>query len=203
MNLLAIDTTTDWCGISFFYEDQCKILIEKSIPKKHSEQLPIFYEEIQKTPMFSQGIIDAIAISIGPGSFTGLRIGLGFAKGLAYALNIPLVPVPTLEVIANDPIIKFDDYFVYLYSHRDIVYFQKFINRKPVNDPKASPWKELGHSQNAVQYGCDNLSNSKNYPSIHPSAAMVGELAIKNYEIWRSNEPYTLASNYISPFEIG
>ena len=153
--------------------------------------------------MFSQGIIDAIAISIGPGSFTGLRIGLGFAKGLAYALNIPLVPVPTLEVIANDPIIKFDDYFVYLYSHRDIVYFQKFINRKPVNDPKASPWKELDHSQNAVQYGCDNLSNSKNYPSIHPSAAMVGELAIKNYEIWRSNEPYTLASNYISPFEIG
>ena len=203
MNLLAIDTTTDWCGISFFYEEQSKILIEKSIPKKHSEQLPIFYEEIQKTPMFSQGIIDAIAISIGPGSFTGLRIGLGFAKGLAYALNIPLVPVPTLEVIANDPIIKFDDYFVYLYSHRDIVYFQKFINRKPVNDPRASPWKELDHSQNAVQYGCDNLSNSKNYPSIHPSAAMVGELAIKNYEIWRSNEPYTLASNYISPFEIG
>jgi len=203
VNLLAIDTTTDWCGISFFYEDQCKILIEKSIPKKHSEQLPIFYEEIQKTSMFSQGIIDAIAISIGPGSFTGLRIGLGFAKGLAYALNIPLVPVPTLEVIANDPIIKFDDYFVYLYSHRDIVYFQKFINRKPVNDPRASPWKELDHSQNAVQYGCDNLSNSKNYPSIHPSAAMVGELAIKNYEIWRSNEPYTLASNYISPFEIG
>jgi len=203
VNLLAIDTTTDWCGISFFYEDQCKILIEKSIPKKHSEQLPIFYKEIQKTSMFSQGIIDAIAISIGPGSFTGLRIGLGFAKGLAYALNIPLVPVPTLEVIANDPIIKFDDYFVYLYSHRDIVYFQKFINRKPVNDPRASPWKELDHSQNAVQYGCDNLSNSKNYPSIHPSAAMVGELAIKNYEIWRSNEPYTLASNYISPFEIG
>ena len=203
MNLLAIDTTTDWCGISFFYEEQCKILIEKSIPKKHSEQLPIFYEEIQKNPMFSQGIIDAIAISIGPGSFTGLRIGLGFAKGLAYALNIPLVPVPTLEVIANDPIIKFDDYFVYLYSHRDIVYFQKFINRKPVNDPKASAWKELDHSQNAVQYGCDNLSNSKNYPSIHPSAVMVGELAIKNYEIWRSNEPYTLASNYISPFEIG
>jgi tRNA threonylcarbamoyl adenosine modification protein YeaZ len=203
VNLLAIDTTTDWCGISFFYEDQCKILIEKSIPKKHSEQLPIFYEEIQKTPMFSQGIIDAIAISIGPGSFTGLRIGLGFAKGLAYALNIPLVPVPTLEVIANDPIIKFDDYFVYLYSHRDIVYFQKFINWKTVNDPRASPWKELDHSQNAVQYGCDNLSNSKNYPSIHPSAAMVGELAIKNYEIWRSNEPYTLASNYISPFEIG
>ena len=203
MNLLAIDTTTDWCGISFFYEEQCKILIEKSIPKKHSEQLPIFYEEIQKTPMFSQGIIDAIAISIGPGSFTGLRIGLGFAKGLAYALNIPLVPVPTLEVIANDPIIKFDDYFVYLYSHRDIIYSQKFTNRKPVNDPKASVWKKLDHSQNAVQYGCDNLSNSKNYPSIHPSAAMVGELAIKNYEIWRSNEPYTLASNYISPFEIG
>tara|TARA_B100001250_G_scaffold400790_1_gene411789 strand:+ start:365 stop:976 length:612 start_codon:yes stop_codon:yes gene_type:complete len=203
MNLIAIDTSTDWCGISFFYKSECKILIEKSIPKKHSEFLPIFYQKIEKDQYFDKKSLNAIAVSIGPGSFTGLRIGLGFAKGLAYALNIPVVPVPTLQVIANNPLNKLADYYVYLYSHRDIVYAQKFKNREPLNKPKAISWKELNQNLKAIHYGCRKLPNAEKYPSIHPSALVVGELALKNYDLWKIDEPYTLASNYISPFELG
>ena len=47
------------------------------------------------------------------------------------------------------------------------------------------------------------IANTGNYLSIHPSAVAVGELALKNYELWKIEEPYTLASNYISPFELG
>ena len=203
MNLIAIDTSTDWCGISFFYKNECKILIEKSIPKKHSEFLPLFYQEIEKDQNFDKKSLNAIAVSIGPGSFTGLRIGLGFAKGLAYALKIPVIPVPTLQVIANNPLNKLTDHYVYLYSHRDIVYAQKFKKRKPLNEPKAFSWEELNQNLNAVHYGCQKLPNTENYLSIYPSALAVGELALKNYELWKIEEPYTLASNYISPFELG
>ena len=132
-----------------------------------------------------------------------MRIGLGFAKGLAYALKIPVIPVPTLQVIANNPLNKLTDHYVYLYSHRDIVYAQKFKKRKPLNEPKAFSWKELNQNLNAVHYGCQKLPNTENYLSIHPSALAVGELALKNYELWKIEEPYTLASNYISPFELG
>ena len=166
MNLIAIDTSTDWCGISFFYKNECKILIEKSIPKKHSEFLPLFYQEIEKDQNFDKKSLNAIAVSIGPGSFTGLRIGLGFAKGLAYALKIPVIPVPTLQVIANNPLNKLTDHYVYLYSHRDIVYAQKFKKRKPLNEPKAFSWKELNQNLNAVHYGCQKLPNTENYLSI-------------------------------------
>ena len=74
---------------------------------------------------------------------------------------------------------------------------------KPLNEPKAFSWKELNQNLNAVHYGCQKLPNTENYLSIYPSALTVGELALKNYELWKIEEPYTLASNYISPFELG
>ena len=138
MNILSIDTSTDWCGISLFKDSKCKNSIEKYIPKKHSEMLPIFFESIIKDSGFNKKNIDAIAISIGPGSFTGLRIGLGFSKGLAYALNKPIVPVPTLQAIGNDSVAEFNDFIVMLFSHRNIVYYQEFVNKKPEDSPKST-----------------------------------------------------------------
>ena len=57
---------------------------------------------MEKDQNLDKKLLNAIAVSIGPGSFTGLRIGLGFAKG-SYAFKIPVIPVPTLQVIANNP----------------------------------------------------------------------------------------------------
>ena len=203
MNILSIDTSTDWCGISFFKDNQCKKLIEKHIPKKHSEMLPIFFESIIKDSGFDKNIIDAIAVSIGPGSFTGLRIGLGFSKGLAYALSKPIVPVPTLEVIGNNHVVEFKDFIVLLYSHRNIVYHQEFVNKKPKDTPKSSVFDKIDLNKNIVQYGCENLLGSKPFYTTHPSAEVVGNLAIQNFNDWKIDEPFTLTSNYISPFEIG
>tara|TARA_B100001996_G_scaffold115023_1_gene87030 strand:+ start:31 stop:642 length:612 start_codon:yes stop_codon:yes gene_type:complete len=203
LNILAIDTSTDWCGVSLFQDGRCKDIIEKYIPKKHSEFLPIFFESIIKNSNFDKNNLDAIAVTIGPGSFTGLRIGLGFSKGIAYALNKPVVPVPTLDVIGNDPDISFDDFLVLLFSHRNIVYVQKFLNKKPKGSPKASNFNEIDLKSNIVHYGCDKLLDSSSYVETHPSAEVVGNLALQNFKEWKIDEPYTLASNYISPFEIG
>ena len=203
MNLLAIDTSTDWCGISLFIDGKCKELIEKHIPKQHSENLPLFFESLIKKSDFEKNRLDAVAVSIGPGSFTGLRIGLGFSKGIAYALNKPIVPVPTLDVIGYHPDVMFNDFLVLLYSHRNIVYTQKFLNKKPKSNPEACKFEEIDLNNNIVQYGCNNLLGSTLSSEIHPSAEVVGKLALHNFNVWKIDEPYTLASNYISPFEIG
>lgn len=201
MNILAIDTSTDWCSVSLFENGKCKSSIIKNIPKKHSEMLPIFFESIIKDSNFDKNKLDAIAVSIGPGSFTGLRIGLGFSKGFAFALNKPLIPVPTLQAIAKDPSIKFNDFLVLLFSHRNIAYVQKFLDKKPVNTPKASTFDKINFNYNLVQYGCENFLGSKSFLSIYPSAEVVGNLALQHFNEWKIDKPYTLASNYISPFE--
>ena len=203
MNIVAIDTSTDWCGISLFIDGKCKELIEKYIPKKHSENLPLFFESLINKSDLKKNRLDAIAVSIGPGSFTGLRIGLGFSKGLAYALNKPIVPVQTLDVIGNHPDVVYNNFLALLYSHRDIVFKQKFLNKKSEGRPEACKFDEINLNNNIVQYGCNNLLGSRLYKEIHPSAEVVGELALRNFDLWKIDKPYTLASNYISPFEIG
>ena len=165
--------------------------------------LPTFLESVIKDYGFDKSSLDAIAVSIGPGSFTGLRIGLGFTKGLAYALNKPIIPVPTLKVIGNDPFVEFNDFIVMLFSHRNIVYHQEFVNKKPEDSPKSSAFNEIDLNKNIVQYGCENLLGSKPFYTTHPSAEVVGNLAIQNFNDWKIDEPFTLTSNYISPFEIG
>ena len=203
MNIVAIDTSTAWCGISLFIDGKCKELIEKYIPKKHSENLPLFFESLINKSDFKKNRLDAIAVSIGPGSFTGLRIGLGFSKGLAYALNKPIVPVQTLDVIGNHPDVVYNNFLALLYSHRNIVFKQKFLNKKSEGRPEACKFDEINLNNNIVQYGCNNLLGSKLYKEIHPSAEVVGELALHNFDLWKIDKPYSLTSNYISPFEIG
>ena len=203
MNIVAIDTSTDWCGISLFIDGKCKELIEKYIPKKHSENLPLFFESLINKSDSKKNRLDAIAVSIGPGSFTGLRIGLGFSKGLAYALNKPIVPVQTLDVIGNHPDVVYNNFLALLYSHRNIVFKQKFLNKKSEGKPEACKFDEINLNNNIVQYGCNNLLGSRLYKEIHPSAEVVGELALRNFDLWKIDKPYSLTSNYISPFEIG
>tara|TARA_Y100000817_G_scaffold48274_1_gene34214 strand:- start:242 stop:853 length:612 start_codon:yes stop_codon:yes gene_type:complete len=203
MNIVAIDTSTDWCGISLFIDGKCKELIEKYIPKKHSENLPLFFESLINKSDLKKNRLDAIAVSIGPGSFTGLRIGLGFSKGLAYALNKPIVPVQTLDVIGNHPDVVYNNFLALLYSHRNIVFKQKFLNKKSEGRPEACKFDEINLNNNIVQYGCNNLLGSRLYKEIHPSAEVVGELALRNFDLWKIDKPYSLTSNYISPFEIG
>jgi len=96
VNILAIETATDVCGVALVHDG--KALKECALYERHvhSEKLITLVDEVLQN---SDGY-DAIAVSIGPGSFTGLRIGLSVAKGLAYAGEKPLIAVPTMEALA-------------------------------------------------------------------------------------------------------
>ena len=202
MNILSIETATDWCGIALFINGDCKQKIQKKIPKKHSEQLPVYYNELILNSSFNDNELDAIAVSIGPGSFTGLRIGLGFAKGLAFSKSIPIIPVPTLDIIARSSEKEYDDFSVYLFSHGDIVYFQRYKNGEAEGLPQVSKWDEINHSSKGIHCGCKKLLKDKKYLSVFPMVEIVGKIAIENYKSWVVDRPYTLIPNYIAPFNV-
>lgn len=100
MIVLGIETSTAVCSVGLV--DDRGTRIHKSIIEAHihSEKLLTLVEEIASGAGRALSSLDAVAVSIGPGSFTGLRIGLSNAKGLCYALGKPLVTVPTLLAIA-------------------------------------------------------------------------------------------------------
>jgi tRNA threonylcarbamoyladenosine biosynthesis protein TsaB len=101
MIVLGIETSTAVCSVGLFEEGVGGI--ERSITESHihSEKLLTLVRDVVEEKQMSLNDIGAVAISLGPGSFTGLRIGLSTAKGLCYALAKPLVTVPTFDAIAE------------------------------------------------------------------------------------------------------
>ncbi len=99
--ILAIETTTKNCSVALF-KGQELIAFKDKISEKylHSEKLTIFINYLIRDTAISFDRLEAVIISKGPGSYTGLRIGTGTAKGLCYALNIPLISVSTLKAMA-------------------------------------------------------------------------------------------------------
>jgi tRNA threonylcarbamoyladenosine biosynthesis protein TsaB len=102
MIILGIETATMTGGLALM--DEGKLIAEYTLNMKttHSSRLMPALDWILKDALLDKNQIDGIAISTGPGSFTGLRIGLATAKGLALGLDIPLIGIGTLDALANN-----------------------------------------------------------------------------------------------------
>ena len=98
--ILALDTATIVSSIALVQKDRLVAEITINTNKHHSELLMPHIADIFRLAKVDKKNLTGVAVSIGPGSFTGLRIGLATAKTLAYALSIPIVGVPTLEALA-------------------------------------------------------------------------------------------------------
>lgn len=100
--ILNIETATKNCSVSLSKNGQTVALKELSEEQfNHAEKLHLFVKEVLASEDISFADLNAVAVSKGPGSYTGLRIGVSAAKGLCYALNIPLIAVDTLAVLAE------------------------------------------------------------------------------------------------------
>jgi tRNA threonylcarbamoyladenosine biosynthesis protein TsaB len=100
--ILHIDTTTKKCSVALAQDGE--LMIQKELLSEefsHSEQLHPFIEEVLKESGLKSSSLSAIAISKGPGSYTGLRIGVAAAKGLCFALDLPLIALNTLEIMVQ------------------------------------------------------------------------------------------------------
>jgi tRNA threonylcarbamoyladenosine biosynthesis protein TsaB len=106
--ILNIETSTTNCSVSLSKQGEILILEEDNgLNYSHAESLHVFIDKVLQTAQIQPTQLSAIAVSKGPGSYTGLRIGVSAAKGLCFALDIPLISVNTLQSLAQQ--IKCDD----------------------------------------------------------------------------------------------
>jgi tRNA threonylcarbamoyladenosine biosynthesis protein TsaB len=97
--ILQIETATEICSVSLSNTGVLEDIREISEGRSHAGTLTVFINEILKGNNLSAGDLDAIAVSSGPGSYTGLRIGVSVVKGICYGADLPLIAIPTLEAM--------------------------------------------------------------------------------------------------------
>ncbi len=205
--ILSIETSSIKCGVAIVQEKKILSLVEENCHRKHNENLPAFIKSALLESNSDLNQIDAIAISIGPGSFTGLRIGLGFAKGIAYSKGLPIIPVPSLLGLAFSLKESLPANGV-SFSHSSKVFYQEFnwIEDYPIIKAKPTVGNIdnfIDKLQNGFQSNCSNiLVNDIKIKEAYPSASSIGLLASFYSDDWLIEKPYDLVPDYIAPFEI-
>lgn len=101
MTILGIDSATQICSAAIVRNGRIVSERSETAPQRHAELLLPFVEEVMNDAQLNPHDLSIVAVSIGPGSFTGLRIGLSVAKGIAAGTGIPIVPVPTMDAAAH------------------------------------------------------------------------------------------------------
>jgi tRNA threonylcarbamoyladenosine biosynthesis protein TsaB len=101
VHILSLETSTSVCSVAVHADGSLIALSELTQPGAHAERLVLLVEEVLDKAKIGFHAIDAIAVSEGPGSYTGLRIGVSTAKGLAFGLDKPLIAVNTLQALAS------------------------------------------------------------------------------------------------------
>lgn len=99
--ILLIETGTSTCSVALSENGNVISLKEQNEANIHASQITLFIQDVMKEADKNYSDLDAVAVSMGPGSYTGLRIGISTAKGLCYALDIPLIAIDTIEAMAS------------------------------------------------------------------------------------------------------
>ena len=98
--ILCLETATPSCSVALVHNGEVLAYEEDPKGQNHSEKITLFISSVMKKAGISYNQLDAVAVSMGPGSYTGLRIGVSTAKGICYAVSKPLMAIETLESMA-------------------------------------------------------------------------------------------------------
>ncbi len=99
--ILCIETGTDVCSVGIARDGRLLSLRESDEGRDHARKVGVFVDELLRENRLSPDELDAVAVGKGPGSYTGLRIGVSFAKGLCYGIRKPLIAVGSLDALAE------------------------------------------------------------------------------------------------------
>jgi len=179
MNILAIDTSTDLCSISLFLKDKIVDTYEEERVISHSKILASNVDLIMTKNDFKVSNLSLILLSIGPGSYSGLRVSSSFTKGLAFSIKKPIYPINTLEAMALNIADK-NSYYVALYSHRNYAFYQEYFNGKKIDKQYC---REIKNHKNINIYGY-NLDKIEGIKSINspPSSVNLINYFLENKE---------------------
>ncbi len=184
--VLNIETATTNCSVSLSKDGETLVLKEdNSAGYSHAETLHVYINNLFEEAKISAKDIDAVSVSKGPGSYTGLRIGVSSAKGLCYALNKPLISVSTLESLAHQVKISEGTIISMLDARRMEVYSAIFNNKhEQVRDIKAEILTEDSYAdllkENKVYFVGNGVAKTKQLIN-HPNAVFIdGKLPSAN-----------------------
>ena len=141
MILLALDTALEACSVAILDGEQVLAARSEPMPRGHQERLALLVEELMAEAGLAFPALNRIGVTVGPGSFTGLRVGLSFAKGLGFALGRPVVGVGTLQALAGSRSADGLKAAV-IDARRDQVYMQAFQGPEAASHPEALSLKD-------------------------------------------------------------
>ncbi|MFV0530253.1 MAG: tRNA (adenosine(37)-N6)-threonylcarbamoyltransferase complex dimerization subunit type 1 TsaB [Flavobacteriales bacterium] len=195
--ILHIETATKNCSVALAKEGVLLDYIEEySEQYSHAERLHIFIEQLFKKSIYSLQDIEAVAVGKGPGSYTGLRIGVSSAKGLCFGLKIPLISIDTLTILANSQRAENIDYLIpMLDARRTEVYtavfkpdltFEKKIHTLVIEKKSFENYsnKKILYFGNGAEK-CKNIISTPSFTfvkDIHPSAKFMIDLAFQKFQ---------------------
>ena len=189
---LAIETATKNCSVALFEDSLLMECLDLENGYSHAENLAPFAQQLLKKHSITATKIDAMAVSMGPGSYTGLRIGVAFAKGFCFAQNIPLISISTLEAMtvgALNDVTDMEALYCPMIDARRLEVYQS------VFDSKLNSIIEISaHILENTSFA-KLLEKSKMY--------FFGDGSLKAKEIIKSSNAIFLNSNYTSSKNFG
>ena len=211
MKILGIETSVKQSSAAIVVENN-SYEIFSDIKEDTAKSLPFIVENVLNKAQSSFNDIDGIAISMGPGSFTGLRVGLSYVKGLSLALDIPIVPISTFESMIN--IVKPNPGKVIqtiIHSHGNALYIAQYISKDKLyvldSVPKIIDVNDLEYKKDMfiIYVGPNKIVdqlNIKEMNNIQLTALSIASLGYNNYDFLKTKSINNLAPNYIGSFKL-
>ena len=183
MTILLLETATAVCSVALARDGEVLAELHSDQPNAHSSRLPLFVEQLFEQCHITPKQLDAVCVSSGPGSYTGLRIGVSSAKGFCYALSIPLLSVPTLQGMAAQYYTQHPDYHGMVCPMIDARRMECYTaiiemeNRKGLPPCKPSPCKPILIENNPSATTKFSILNSQ-FSILKPTSADIIESGI-------------------------
>lgn len=217
--ILSLETASTVCSVALHDDGIIKASSHLFISQSASSQLAVMVDELLKRCDLKPNQLNAVAVSEGPGSYTGLRIGVASAKGLCYALDIPLIAVNTLESMVQKIATQFSDEIILcpmLDARRMEVYCLLANNKGDVLEPTQAKvmdetsFEEVLSKNKVVFFGngaakCKEVITNANaifLSDIVPSAEQIGELAFKKFQTQQFEDLANFEPFYLKDFLI-
>lgn len=204
MILLAVETAYDVCGVALVSRDRILGLEESIAPRRHIELLAPAVERLMATARVGWEDLAGIAVSAGPGSFTGLRIGMSYVKGLAWGTNQPVYAVPTLPSLMIDEEVD-PPHWIAAWSHRERIFAQRREIGGRFGEITSMDWQTFAAQAagDAVAgYGLERFLPAEGITFVPacPSAVKVGKFALTQ-DLQPTSDLDNLVPNYLHEFQ--
>ena len=212
--ILSIETSTEVCSVALHSQDSLVASLESLTAYSHAEKLAPLIDQILVDNNIKRGELTAVAVSAGPGSYTGLRIGTSTAKGLCYALNIPLITISTLVSMLED----IDDENQFLCPMLDARRMEVYCLVADCNGQIIEPTQAKIIDENSFSdylntnkisfFGngadkCKSVIKAKNaifIDGVKPSAINIGKLASNKFEVNEFADLVNFEPDYLKAF---